>query len=304
MSDALAMPDGRKWKSIPFLILVEEMVLPGDVYFDRYKKKILRYEKFEDAFHLIQNAVKEYRERLLNDLDNLGFLVKVESGRYRVGPALKPRANLESELYYGLQDRRDSSGKNKYFTIDRDLYGIQYEIEQFEALINKTDVTEGDLQKFFEDHPHFLVMAQLMQALPHVRLETEDGKLLIPDFVLKPIVALKRDSNWEILDLKTPQVRLLTGKAQRVQFSHQVMKAITQLRDYGDYFKNPAHSESVGRALGHQLKHPKLAVLIGRLQDEQMEALELAQSRELDVRIVTYDEILETQKQLYTTLKR
>lgn len=225
LPDTLAMPDGRKWKSIPFLILVEEIVLPGDVYFDRYKKKILRYEKFENAFFLIQNAVKEYRERLLSELDNLGFLVKVENGRYRVGPALKPKENLESELYYGLQDRRDDRGKAKYFTVDRDLYGIQYEIEQFEALINKADVTEGDLQRFFEDNPHFLVITQLMQALPHVRLEAEGGKLLIPDFVLKPILALKRDSIWEVLDLKTPQAKLLTGKAQRVQFSHQVMKS-------------------------------------------------------------------------------
>ena len=106
----------------------------------------------------------------------MGFLVKVENGRYRVGPALKPRSNLESEFYHGLGDRRDSSGANKYFTLDRDLYGIQYEIEQFEALINKGDVTEGDLQKFFEENPHFLVMAQLMQALPHVRLESEGGR--------------------------------------------------------------------------------------------------------------------------------
>jgi hypothetical protein len=137
-----------------------------------------------------------------------------------------------------------------------------------------------------------------------VRLESEGGHLLIPDFVLKPIVAVKRDSKWEILDLKTPQVKLLTGKAQRIQFSHQVMKAITQLRDYGDYFKNPTNSETVGRVLGHKLKHPRLAVLIGRLQEEHLEALELAQSREPDVRIVTYDEILETQKQLYTTRTR
>jgi hypothetical protein len=235
---------------------------------------------------------------LLDDLDNLGFLVKRENGRYRVGPALKARRELESEYYHSAGDRR-KHGKHKLFTVDRDLYGIQYEIEQFEALINKADINEGDLQQFFESNPHFLAAAQLMQAIPHARLEDENGRLLIPDFILKPIVAMKRDSKWEILDLKKPDTKLLIGKQQRVQFSHQVMKAITQLRDYGEYFKDSRNSETVGRVLGHQLKHPKLAVLIGRLQEDRVEALERAQSREPDVRIVTYDEILDNQKRIH-----
>ncbi len=304
LPDDITMPDGRKWKAVPFLILTSQSEAPGDIYLDRHKGTILRYENVNHAFDLIEAKVREYRQRLLNDLDNLGFLVKVENGRYRVGPALKPRASLESEYYHGLGDRRDHSGAPRLFTVDRDLYGIQYEIEQFEALINKSDVSEGDLQNFFESHPHFLVTAQLMQAIPHVRLEEQGGRLLIPDFVLKPIVAMKRDSKWEVLDLKTPQVKLLAGKKQRFQFSHQVMKAITQLRDYGDYFKNPGNSETVSRILGHQLKHPKLAVLIGRLREDQVEALELAQSRDPDVRIVTYDEILENQKRFYDLKSR
>ena len=297
LADELTMPDGRKWKSIPFLILSHRSPF-SDIFTGAHKDLVLRYEGVDGAFRRVEETVRNYRRRLLDDLDNLGFLVKLESGRYRIGPALKPRKDLESEYYHSLGDRREH-GIHKLYTVDRDLYGIQYEIEQFEALINRPDVIESDLQQFFEANPHFIVAAQLMHAIPHARLEREGGRLLIPDFILKPIVAMKRDSKWEVLDLKTPQVKLLVGKQQRIHFSHHVMKAITQLRHYGEYFKDPGNSETVRRVLGHQLKHPKLAVLIGRLQEDHIEALELAQSREPDVRIVTYDEILEQQKRIY-----
>jgi hypothetical protein len=108
---------------------------------------------------------------------------------------------VEGELYFGPSDQRK---KGKYYTLDRDNFGIQYEVEQFEALLNDPKVTEATLQQFFENHPHFLMAARLMQALPHVPLHGKDGKLLMPDFLLKPIVAFQRDSNWEVLDLKLP----------------------------------------------------------------------------------------------------
>lgn len=247
----------------------------------------------------IREVVSRYRQRLLDELDNLGLLVSYENGRYRVGPALTPRErDVEGEFYYGPADARESV-KGKYFTVDRDNYGIQYEIELFEALINHPDVRELDLQQFFEEHPHFLVATRLMQALPHVSLVDQKGKLLIPDFVLKPIVAAQRDSNWEILDLKHPQAKLLAGPSNHIRFSQDVMKAINQVKDYKDYFEDPRNAGAVTEVLGHPLRHPRLGVLIGRMPEHgDVEALEQAQAREPEVRIVTYDEVLETQKSL------
>jgi hypothetical protein len=44
--------------------------------------------------------------------------------------------------------------------------------------------------------------------------------------------------------------------------------------------------------------YPELAVLIGRLREAEQELLEKAQSRDADVRIVTYDEVLQRQQDL------
>jgi antiviral defense system Shedu protein SduA len=302
LDSCIAMRDGRKWCSIPIIVLITEgfytdLTIPGSldatVIFSRGNV-------LADLGN-VQQEIGKYRQRLLDELDNLGLLVSYENGRYRVGPALTPRERkVEGDFYFGPADARPAT-RGRYFTVDRDNFGIQFEVEQFEALINKPDVTEHDIQQFFEENPHFLLIARLMQALPQVRLPDETGKLLIPDFILKPIVALQRlrDSNWQVLDLKRPQAKLLAGPSDHRRFSSEVFQAITQVKDYRDHFNNPQNTATVDKLLGHPLKHPRLAVLIGRMPpSSEVELLEREQAREPEVSVVMYDEILERQKGL------
>jgi hypothetical protein len=295
-----AMPDGRKWNAIPFVVILSADVFDAPIPQSLDVSVIILQGRPEETLKQIEQIFHQYRDRLLDELDNLGLLVTYDHGRYRVGPALTPRDRAkEGYLYYGPADQRGAQPA-KYYTVDRDFLGIQYEVELFESLINNPKVTERDLQQFFVEHPHFLITARLLQALPHVPLRDSGGKLLIPDFVLKPIVAAQRDSNWEVLDIKLPLAKLLAGPRDHVRFSRDVVQAITQVRDYKDYFEDPRNSEIVQRTLGHRLRHPKLGVLIGRLptSKSEIEMLEIQQNREPGVRIVTYDEILEAQKKL------
>jgi hypothetical protein len=109
---------------------------------------------------------------------------------------------------------------------------------------------------------------------------------------------MQRDCNWEVLDLKKPTAKLLAGKGPRTRFSQEVASAIAQLRDYGEYFRDPRNAAAIASLLGHSLRYPRLAVLIGRLpRGAELEALETVQAREF-VKIVTYDEILERQRSL------
>jgi len=298
-----AMLDGRKWNGIPIIMVLAGIAAP--YYREEFHRLAAEDSavlvdaetEFQPTVNIIERAVRDYRQRLLADFSNLGCLVTLQHGRYRVGLALHPKEDLEGTLYYGLGDRRDWQGK--YVTVDRDLYGIQVEVEQFEVLINHPETAEGTFQRFFEEHPHFLGDLQSSLPLSHVRLEHASG-LYIPDFILKPIVAYQRDTNWRVLDLKRPNAPLLAGPANHVRLSHDVTQAIAQLRDYGDYFQNPENAQRIVDALGHRLKYPELAVLIGRLRDTDPELLNKAQSREPDVRIVTYDEILQHQQHLIT----
>ena len=131
----------------------------------------------------IKARVEAYREAVLSDLDNMGFVVRYERGRYTVAPALKSREELESRYYFGPADKR----RIGLVTVHRDNFGVQIEVEKLEVLINSPDVSERELQAFFEVHPHFLSITHTV--LPQVRLARHDGGLLIPDFILKPIAA-------------------------------------------------------------------------------------------------------------------
>ena len=242
---------------------------------------------------MIRESVVLYRQRILNELDNLGFMVVYQSGRYRINPAFVSKKNLEGFYYFGQEDLRP---ENRFFTISKDHTGVQLDLEQFEYLINKQDVREHELQAFFEENPHFL--NPIAQAMPQVQLKDPDGSLLIPDFILKPLSGIKRDLRWEVLDLKLPQNKLIVGPKKRKRFSHEVIKAIRQLRSYGDYFQDLRNSSYVEKVLGHNLRRPKLGVLIGNAATVEPEHLDKEQSRVADVKIVTYDEILEDQKRL------
>jgi Domain of unknown function (DUF4263) len=295
---AIAMTDGRRWSGLPILVVVNDME-----QYDRYEVAAsaidvtLFTDSVETVYGYLDDLVVAYRRELLADFDDCGFLVSYEHGRYRVGPAMVPRAGLETRLYYGPADRRPN---DQWYTIDRELLGVEFEAELFEALINNPDVSEGEMQVFLEAHPHFLTMNYWSDVISHPRLPSDDGRLLIPDFVLKPIVAERFDSEWRVLEIKRPQERLLVGPSNRRRFSSKVLDAIRQVRDYRDYFEDPRNADDVRRVLGHSLRRPQLAVLIGRLADvDEAAIIDREQERE-NVRIVTYDRLLERQRRLYS----
>jgi hypothetical protein len=298
----IAMFDGKKWNAIPVILLSN--IQAGDdtrreLYDDREPPDV---SDEVDIVHphdgnnygadAIRASIEEYREAVLSDLDNVGFVVRYERGRYSIMPALKSNNEIESRYYFWPPDRRPAS----LVTVHRDNFGIQLEVEEFESLINRPDVSEPELQSFFESHPHFLSMSQT--PIPHVRFKKRDGTVLIPDFILKPVAAQQRDSRWDVFELKLPQAKLLAGKGSRKRLSSQVMKAIRQLRDYKEYFEHPDHAQEIHALLGHALKRPRLGVLIGQLANTDVEALEQEQQYLADVKIVTYDEILEQQQSL------
>lgn len=304
-----AMPDGRRWNRVPIVILGWRISSRADLGEDVHvyrgpRRRVLPGlgpaefvadvgELDDDLVLFMDDIVEDYHRRIVDDYRDLGFLITEDHGRLQLSPALKPREPVESELYYGPADRRDRS---RYITIHRDFYGISYEAEELEALINRKDVTEPELQKFFERHPHFLTSGIWSRAISHPRLPLDDRKSLVPDFVLEPIIAERRarDLEWQILDLKRPQERLVVGSERRRRLTSEVMKAIAQLRDYGEYFADPQHAKNVERALGHPVRRPQLAVLIGRDDGEHGDVLD-AEGVRHNVRLVTYDEILDRQ---------
>ena len=97
------------------------------------------------------------------------------------------------------------------------------------------------------------------------------------------------------MELKGPGERTLSGGDHR-GFSAKVKAAVDQVRDYARCLRDPINFRVIEEAFGYIPKESNLAVLIGRVpaNDAEREVFERRQS-ELNVKIITYDEILQTQ---------
>jgi hypothetical protein len=163
-----------------------------------------------------------------------------------------------------------------------------YILEEFESLINRPRIREQEIQNFLELHPEILRSLGYSRCVPHVMLSEAGKREMIPDFILhRP-----GGNGFDILDLKLPTGRIaVSNPYDRV--SHEISRAVGQLKAYSDYFKSPVNRERFTRA--HQIEYfePKLIVAIGR--QSQYSSNEMRSGIEAQVpgvRILTYDELV------------
>lgn len=296
LPEACAMHDGRKWKAVPFIIFGNGAELDYDYSHLQPRVRLLsphcnRYPLA--ALAEIQRCVSEHHDLILKDYERFGLLVRFEHGHIQIGPALKKKdATAESAYYWAGADKR--SHRN-WVTVKRDREGLSYDVDMFQALLEKK-ATETEMHRFLEQHPAFLMEAMFGVPLSHKPVFSKP-KRATPDYVLSPILGPSNQSAIELLELKGPSEPLLSGPRLHRGFTRKLHQAIDQVRDYDDYLRDPENHISILRSLGHvPTARSKLAVLIGRNPRGGAERDSFAARKaQVDVRIVTYDEILEIQ---------
>jgi hypothetical protein len=287
-----AMRDGRKWKSIPFVIFYNPAnfeLSPG--FQDDTHAHLLINHHSQISLRQIQTIVDEYQDRVLEDYRSVGIIIRFENGRAQIGPALRRKdPNIESEYYYAAADRRTNTG---WVTVKRDSQGLRNDVELFQHLI-ETGANETKMHQFFEEHPALLMEARMGIPISHRPnfVHPRDWK---PDFAISPILGPQENRMIELMELKGPLEKTLSRREHR-GFSAKVNAAVDQVRDYERYLRHPHNLRVVEEAFGYVPAKSNLAVLIGRapVTDQEKEIFEQRQT-ELDVKVITYDEILQTQ---------
>lgn len=163
----------------------------------------------------------------------------------------------------------------------------QSAIEELENLINESTAAEADFQDLFERNPELLAGREYIHAVPHLALSDALGRG-IPDFFL-----CRTDTGLcDILDLKLPKHKVVTGPERRRQFSKELKDAIAQLREYRDYFDDKAHRQMFRDTYKLEAYKPNVSVVIGR--SSSFRSTYERQKIQLDtyVKIITYDDIL------------
>jgi hypothetical protein len=262
---------------------------PGQVIHNTFSAETLLWGLGHSAWTSIDDA-PEVRDILSaldgrNAVDDFQYLMTVENGRIIVRPT--------SVLGSFCMASDSASGKERVGVLthfkDRFAAVTPDELLELEDLVNNPRVREHELQRFFEEHPHFFRMWDYREVFPHVFLTREDDGPLIPDFLL-----LDRElQKAMVVDLKLPSARTVILQKNRERFSALIDAARTQLLEYRDWFEIPHNRMKLRERYGIEIYRPKLGMVIGSttgfLGEVQEQKL---RSRYPDVEIATYDDVL------------
>lgn len=183
-----------------------------------------------------------------------------------------------------------ANNKNKILSVSSQIVlplVAQSILDEFQAVLNDPRTRELDIQRFLERHPEILKSLGYTECRPQVILSEPGKHDLKPDFLLhKP-----GNCGFDILDLKLPSA-VISRQNPYPRMSHEITKAIGQLRAYRNYFLNPMNRDRFIKKHGIDYYEPKLIVAIGRqLQYTDPTIREEIQQQIRDVRLMTYDEL-------------
>lgn len=262
---------------------------------DRDIPRLMKPFNIEELIKTVDDAVCDYRSKVLEELHHIGMAFVWQDGQYNVvnAFALRPSSDIENKYFAGRPDALGKSYSRLVLISDRwQRAGIA--LREFESLLNYPDTTEREFQRFFELHPEFLLGDHYASYWAEPVLESPETKRKIrPDFILQPRTLQNSSWNWALLDLKGPQLALITHTRFHTDLSHHVYRVATQLRDYSDFFADPRNYEVIRGRFGGIVPRPKLVAIIGRLPIEHRDHYAVLRSRVTGVTITTYDEVLE-----------
>lgn len=242
------------------------------------------------SINKIRRHVKELRE-LEPDIETQKYLVTFDGVRYRFDAFdlldVSQIAWRKEETEEGFIICRANIVTPRYLVLEQ-------QIEEFEWLINQSDISEYDIQKFLESHPDFLLGIEYKRLYSQLTLVREGMSDLQPDFFLERIDGPLCD----ITELKLPKVRLVVGTPNRRTFSHSLVSALGQLKEYRKYFDDPANRREFKKKHGLDVYKPRVYAVMGRSQEFQTQYERRDLEEELShLRLLTYDDLVARAKQ-------
>lgn len=163
------------------------------------------------------------------------------------------------------------------------------EIAEFQRLLNDPETRERHLQKFLEEHKHFLSGLNYSNIYPQIILQRDDGTQLRPDFLLEPY-----DDMWcDILDIKLPTQSIIVGSRDRATLAAGIHEVAAQLREYSAYFEEEKYRRFVREKYGLQVYKPRLIAIVGRdLRQMSEPQFRRAMTAYENIRVMTFDELV------------
>ena len=176
---------------------------------------------------------------------------------------------------------------------------IEAAIHVLSNLLNGSTVGEEYFQEFFESFPCVFETFRYLKSYPKPRLplpDHEEGEYLEPDFLVE-----RADGLFDVLDLKTPDEKLIHGRLHREHFYAKIDEYISQVTNYSRYFDDHNNREVVKNKLGIDVQpNPDVIIVAGR--DDVIDKRQLhreLRERNRRLSIWTFDDVLTALKLHY-----
>jgi hypothetical protein len=147
----------------------------------------------------------------------------------------------------------------------RTILGVQRDsiesaINALDSLLKQDSSSEKLLQDWFENHPDVFVALGYADFRPHPTIVADDGRKFIPDFLVRQF-----NGSWVILELKTPQTRVLREASRRATFYAEFAKYVSQCAEYSESLDSVVARRQLTETLSIEVqKRPQSIIVAGR----------------------------------------
>lgn len=164
-------------------------------------------------------------------------------------------------------------------------------LKTFDQLINSKRVTEPQIQKFLKNNTWIF-------GTNYTRMHKSEAPITVKsrnDFLLQ-----RFDKYFDILDLKLPNFPLFTKvRGNKRAMSKELKNAISQVMIY--LAEARTYYLTIKDQTDNDIYFPEGIIVIGRRKDEDKNLLKIHQEFLNKIKIMTYDDLLDTAKE---TIKR
>lgn len=231
---------------------------------------------------------------------------------FEEGPLSKDDASAVVNILSNKKDQIYKDKKEEVVQLQKDieLLNLSWLVEESERLLGK-NTSENDWQVFFNDNPFILF---LVFGYPVVKIQGQasvGGRKLsgsgdkITDFLIKNNLT----NNSALVEIKKPGTPLLKANEYRGGVfapSYELTGSINQILDQKYKFQKQISSfKDNSGIIDIESYAVDCVLIIGTLpvEKEKIKSFEMSRHNSKDVRVYTFDEIVQKLKNIYTVLQ-
>ena len=297
-SDSILYHNGLRLKHIPIIILSMMQGSPEiSEKIRRITKDISFLSKADEVGDIIKSIVKNiasYRKEIIQEFTNEGFSIQFEDGKYNISKTYDIPPFIETKYFEGIAPAASKAATRKILIQNTSTIG-KVSISLFEKLLNSSNTSERDLHEFFLLFPEFL-LDNNYDILHSENCHNSQSIKLRTDIIAQKRGMRNIAEEWRIIELKKHTEKILTDRKYHSNFTKTVYNAITQLRNYSDYFSNIKNAEEIKKKYNGIIPNPKLSLIIGMTPKGKENLFAKTRRDYPDISITTYDEILTFRK--------